>query len=263
MRLRSVPPVYRMEHPVSEDERIKDEDWPVNIGDKVQFKRGKLAGKIVEVLSKQYEINKVGLSESPTKVVVVPKDLWQEGQTSHVVMIPTPVKLEDIRLVATIEGDGGKMEQVAIENVQLGEKYWDPRYGKFLKRRYVFGDDSLEVPWPNPPETEASEIATQPEELERRSYFTTSIIKPPFPQLALKDFRNPYSKYDKPKVTQDILRKLTPPKMPLSETRKAYLKEREEWRERAKDYKLTDEIKEHIGAKVIAHSLGSQSELKK
>lgn len=223
------------------------------VGDRVMIVKGPKKGAVCKV-SRHVEGGGYILDENgPTSTVAVPKMFWQEGQKSHIITYPRAVLGENLRLVASIEDEKtGEMKTVAIENLEFKGKYYDEDYKKVLQYRTVKGQDDLHVPYPRPDPKEDGPLSTEVSTVRDRTYFVHSAIDRPVPEDALLTIRNPYSKYRRAKLTKLDVKRLTPPKMPLSETKKAYYAEKKELSKLPK-VNITDEMKEYLGAKIKEH----------
>lgn len=233
------------------------------VGDRVLIVDGDKKGNICKV-SRHTEHGGYVLDENgPTDTVVVPKQFWTEGQTSHVVTFPKAVTQDKIRLVAEIEDEETKeLKTVAIDHLNFKTgKYFDEDYHKVVPYRSVHGQPELVIPWPRPEPTEDGPICTEVAQVRERSYFVESIVRDSIPEDALLTIRNPNSKFRKAKLTKTQVKQLTPPTMPLTETKKAFWNEKQVLKKRSK-INITDEMKSFLGKKIREHELLKQEQKK-
>lgn len=246
---------------VDEDSKFKSEtEWMFLPGDRVVIMKGELKGQIACIHQHDKETNGYILDENgPTKTVPVPKQFWQEGQTSHITSFPIPLQQDDLKLVADIEDSNkpGEFKTVAVRNIVFRDRYFDKNYKKFMPYRCVAGQEDLVIPWPKPEYQEDRELATNSQIAREQTFWFESIVKSPIPQAALLTIRNPYSKYKRGTLTSRDIAKLVEPKMPLTETKKAFISERKRLAEQSKQIKLSDDDKEKIGAAIYQHFKGS------
>lgn len=253
----STPEFLRSELPRVEDEKrfrtVKD--WSFLPGDRVVIvKRGKWKGKISMIHQHDPETNGYVLDNGPTRAVPIPKEFWQEGQGSHISNIPIVVSKKDIKLVADIDDPNspGKVKTVGIRDIVYRDKYYDEDYKRIMPYRCVGGQENLIIPWPRPKQTEDGYLGTDPHVTREQTFFVDSVVRAPIPEGALLTIRNPKSKYRRGTLSAKDIAKLVAPKMPLTDTKKAYIKERQEQSKREKR-KLTDGDKEQIGAQIFEH----------
>ncbi|KAK9451647.1 uncharacterized protein V1518DRAFT_409148 [Limtongia smithiae] len=193
-------------------------------GDLVQvIKEGPDYGKISQI----YESDSRGIAiENAGREVttVLPKVYWRDGQSQYAINHRGFMHPNDVRLVTTMQGEDGELVKVAVNKLVLGEYYWDDRYKQRLPRRYVVNSRGLSIPWPDPPApvTEGN-YATSYDVARERTFYVTDVTIPPVPPIALDSLRKKFSRNRKPDLTEDEIMRLTPPKMPLSEGKKAYL----------------------------------------
>ncbi|KAH3676280.1 hypothetical protein WICPIJ_009155 [Wickerhamomyces pijperi] len=223
------------------------------VGDRVIITKGQKQGNICKV-SRHVEHGGYVLDENgPTSTVVVPKEFWTEGQKSHVITFPKPVTEDQIRLVAEIEdSQTGQLKTVAVENLEFNGSYFDEDYKKVLPYRSVHGEPDLVIPYPRPEAKEDGPLSTEVGEVRERSFFVESIAKDLIPQEALLTIRNPKSKWRRGKLTRTEVKKLTPPAMPLTDVKKAYLAELQEKALKPTNV-ITEEMKAFLGEKIIKH----------
>ncbi|EDO16539.1 hypothetical protein Kpol_1064p20 [Vanderwaltozyma polyspora DSM 70294] len=242
---------------VLESERFtKPRDWKYLPGDRVVLLKGSKAGNICVIKSLREGTNSFILDENgPTRMVALPKPFWTEGQTSHMIQMPLDVDHSEIRLVADIDDPAkdGSLKTVAVKDVVFGGSYYDEDYKKVMPYRYVNGDRSMVIPWPRPaPVEEECELGTDPVVAREQTFWVDSIVKNPIPKESLLTIRNPYSKHRRGTLTAKEIAHLMAPKMPLTETKKAYLAERKKLAKvRAERPVLSDEEKDKIGAKIF------------
>lgn len=232
-----------------------EKEWKFMPGDRVVVMKGKWRGQTSIIQQHDLETNGFILDENgPTKTVPVPKQFWSEGQTSHMVTFPVAVEQKDLKLVADIDDPTvpGKTKTVAVRDIVFRGSYYDENYKKVMPYRCVAGQEDLIIPWPKPEPKEDGELATDPDTTREQTFWFDSIVKNPIPQGALLTIRNPKSKYRRGTLTAKDIARLVAPKMPLTETKKAYIKERQELSAQPKR-KLTDEDKELIGSAVYEH----------
>lgn len=228
-------------------------DWQFLPGDRVVIMNGSCRGNIVHITKHDIATNGFVLDENgPTKSVAVPKDFWTEGQTTHVVNLPILMQKRDLRLVADIEdtANPGKMKTVAVDHITFKDQYYDENYKKMMPYRCVFGNPDLIIPWPKPEPIEDGDLTTDSETAREQTFWVDSIVRGSIPDAAFTTIRNPHSKYRRGKITPSDLKKLVAPKMPLTETKKAYLEEQKMLHERPKEI-LTEEDKIKIGNRVM------------
>lgn len=256
-RLQSIPEFMRPDLPiVEESHKFKSEqDWKFLPGDRVVIVRGDHRGNVCVIKGRDEHTNGYLLDDNgPTKQVVVPKEYWQEGQTSHVVAIPRTMCQKDLRLVADIEDEGnpGQIKTVAIQNVVFKGKYYDEDYKKILPYRCVYGQTDLVIPWPRPEPVEDGNLGTTPEVTREQTFWVDTAARNPIPRNAFLTIRNPHSKYRRGKITARDLEYLVKPKMPLTESQEAGLAMKEEMA-KVKRPQLTEEDKILISEKVQAY----------
>lgn len=232
-RLQSIPEFMRPDLPlVSETKKFKTEqEWKFLPGDRVVIMEGELKGNICVIKGRDEHTNGYMLDDNgPSKQVVVPKEYWQEGQTSHVVSIPKALLQKDLRLVADIEdaNNPGQTRTVVVQNITFKDSYYDEDYKKMLPYRCVFGQTDLVIPWPRPEEIEEGNLGTSPEITREQSFWVESLARNPIPEGAFLTIRNPHSKHRRGKITAADLRLLVKPEMPLTKSQKASLAMKEQ-----------------------------------
>lgn len=222
------------------------------VGDRVMIVKGPKTGTICKV-SRHVQGGYMLDGNGPTNTAPIPKLYWQEGQKSHVITYPRALPAENLRLVADLEDEKtGVTKTVAVDNLVFKGKYYDEDYKKVLKYRCVKGQEDLVIPYPRPDPKEDGPLCTKVDTVRNRTYFVDTAVRSPVPEDALLTLRNPHSKYRRGKITPLDLKKLTPPKMPLSETKKAFIKEREELKKKPKA-QFTEEMKTFLGSKIKEH----------
>lgn len=232
------------------------------VGDRVIITKGPKKGNICKV-SRHVE-NGYTLDENgPTSTVVVPKEFWTEGQKSHVITFPKAVTQDQIRLVAEIEDETtGALKTVAVENLEFKGSYYDEDYKKVLPYRSVHGNPDLVIPYPRPEAKEDGPLSTEVGEVRERSFFVESLAKDAIPQDALLTIRNPKSKWRRGKLTRTEVKKLTPPTMPLTDVKKAFLAELQEKAMKPTNV-ITEEMKAFLGERVKQHEAVKLEQLNK
>jgi large subunit ribosomal protein L24 len=225
------------------------------VGDRVLIVKGPKSGNVCKV-SRHVEHGGYILDENgPSTTVVVPKQFWTEGQRSHVVTFPKPVTEDQIRLIAEIEDDvSQKAKTVAVDNIEFKGTYYDEDYKKEMPYRTVYGQSDMVIPWPRPAPVEDGSLSTDVNTVRERSYFVESIVRDDIPSDALDSIRKKHSKWRRGKLTKTEVKRLTPPEMPLTETKKAYLAERELKKQQPKIL-ITDEMKAFLGKRVREHEV--------
>ncbi|KAG5361984.1 54S ribosomal protein L40 [Yarrowia sp. C11] len=189
--------VAMAEFSVPEWERFtKDSEWHFMPGDKVQVLTGPDKGKVSQIISRHEEGNSYLVDGvNGTQSFPIPPNLLQEGQTTHMIEFPNPLKQHELRLVAQRPEEDGSTTEVAIAAVECVGTYYDPAYKRVLPRRVMANDHKTEVPWPAPMEpVEHVEGSTEREVARERTHWVTSLVKPPFPMGALPDIRNVHHK---------------------------------------------------------------------
>lgn len=227
-RLKSFPEFMRPDLPIVDEAKrfTTEQDWKFLPGDRVVIVNGEHKGNICVIKGRDEHTNGYLLDDNgPSKQVVVPKEYWQKGQTSHVVDVPKAMRQSDLRLVADIEDESnpGKFKTVAIQNIVFKGKYYDEDYKKVLPYRCVFGETDLIIPWPRPEPIDDGDLATLPEVTREQTFWVDSVVRNPIPHKAFLTIRNPKSKYRRGKITVDDLKYLVKPKMPMTESEKVAL----------------------------------------
>ncbi|KAK9237552.1 hypothetical protein V1525DRAFT_403514 [Lipomyces kononenkoae] len=210
-------------------------DFLYMVGDLVQVtKPGQDYGKISRVSSVHKERSALSLEQvGPSQTSIVPRVYWSDQQSKYVARYPGLVHHNDVRLVTTLPDAEGQFRKVAVTGLVLGERYYDDRYKQRLRHRYVANLPGIAIPWPNPDdEVKPGVFATDYDAARERTFFVTSLAVPPVPPAALESLRDKYARHRKPDLTEDEVQRLTPPEMPLSETKIAFRKELKEMKEK-------------------------------
>jgi large subunit ribosomal protein L24 len=231
------------------------------VGDRVLIVEGEKKGNICKV-SRHSEYGGYVLDENgPTDTVVVPKQFWTEGQTSHVVTFPKAVTEDKIRLVAEVEDEVTKqVKTVAVDHLDFKTgSYFDEDYHKVVPFRSVHGQPDMVIPWPRPEPVEDGPLSTEVAQVRERTYFVESVVRDAIPEEALLTIRNPHSKHRRGTLDRTLVKRLTPPEMPLTDTKKAYMAERAHLQKRSK-VNITDEMKSFLGKKIREHELVKQKQ---
>lgn len=256
----SVPDFIKPSLPeVKETEKFKTcKEWKFMPGDRVVIMKGQYRGNICVV--KQHDITTNGFildDNGPMKNVPVPKQFWLEGQKSHMISVPQAISQKDLKLVADIDDplSPGQTKTVAVRNIEFKGTYYDDNYKKMMPYRTVIGQNDLVIPWPKPEVKEDGDLGTEPSIAREQTFWVDSIVKNPIPKDALLTIRNPYSKFRRGTLTARDISKLVAPRMPLTDVKRAYVKERKELAQRPKP-QLSDDEKEQIGEKVYQHLKG-------
>ncbi|QLQ81404.1 hypothetical protein HG537_0F01650 [Torulaspora globosa] len=253
----SIPAFMRPALPsVKEDEKFQSvKEWKFLPGDRVVITRGEKKGHICVVKQHDSTTNGFILDENgPSMSVPVPKQYWLEGQRTHVLTVPKAVTQQDLRLVADIDDpeNPGQIKTVAVREVEFKGTYYDENYKKMMPYRSVVGENELIIPWPKPEAMEDGELGTDPDFAREQTFWVDSIVKNPIPKSALLTVRNPHSKFRRGVLTARDVAKLVAPKMPLSDTKKAFLEEKKQLARMPRP-KLTEDDKNAIGQKIYDH----------
>ncbi|RLV95496.1 Cell division control protein 31 [Spathaspora sp. JA1] len=244
---------------VPKHERKTDFEVGITQNDLVYVTEGENKGTIAQVFSYNPEYNQVMLSNH-TQQRILPKSRWVEGTTSHIVEIPKFMPLTSIKLAGKDIDAEGKICYVVADEVVFKGEYYDDRYKQWLPKRFVKHHESVEIPWPTPPEIEAGELSTSETLAMEKTWEFQTISTPPIPTDALSEFRNPYSKYKTKKLSALDAYKLNYPEMPLTKEQKIYLANKEKNKVVKKLTPLTQEIKDFIGEKMANHINNIESE---
>lgn len=233
MQERSQIPAFRSEFGQVEEKKryTLPQQWRVQPGDIVLITRGKYAGTTTKVVALQKETNRVFLEQSETKRVVVPKQYWQPGQTSHIIDYPLPQHPHDLKVVGTMVDEAGNEKKIAADKLVFKGEYWDEDYKKMMPYRRVKYNENIIIPWPRPEKIEDCSYSTSEELVEERTFFPNSIIYSDSPSDLLTSMRHPLIKrrykWDKEYLTKSDIKRLVGPKMPLSEAKLAGIEERQ------------------------------------
>lgn len=251
------PPFYRMhlETNVPPDEKISPA--PFATGDRVQMIRGPQKGMIGKI-SQVYEngnsvfVDGLGLPER----VVMPKQIWFQGQTKPVMAVPKLVPYKDLRLVAKTMTEDGKEEDVIIHSFELEGRYFDEDLNDYRPIRRAVHDKRIVIPWPIEKASKSnSEYATDPTVVEERTFFPQSIIESSIPRAAVSQIRNVYSRYKRERYVRSITEqdfaqaKKRENKMPVTPATKELLEKLAKLPPK-KTIPFTKEIEEYISAEM-------------
>ncbi|CCD27303.1 mitochondrial 54S ribosomal protein uL24m MRPL40 NDAI_0K01120 [Naumovozyma dairenensis CBS 421] len=223
---------------VRDEERFDSEkQWRFLVGDRVVITKGKLKGTVTTIRMHDRSTNGYILGPGgPTRKVPVPKTLWSEGQTTHIVEMPQIMKRKDLKLVADIEDPKtGNLKTVAVRDLVFRGGYYDENYKKVMPYRYVAGEQGLIVPWPKPEVVPDGELGTTPENVREQTFWADSYVRNPIPNAALLTIRNPNSKFRKGTLKLKDLARLVAPEMPLTPERKEYLRKEKELKAKNKN----------------------------
>ncbi|KAK9454043.1 hypothetical protein V1511DRAFT_502564 [Dipodascopsis uninucleata] len=235
--------------------KIEEKEFLFEKGDLVQVIKGPEKGKISRIFEIFPHRSAVAL-ESVGKEVkrVLPKVEWTESQDTYVATYNAPIHHDDIRLITSIPDSEGHLRKVAVQNMVLGEYYYDTRYHKRMRRRYVAFSSGVALPWPDPPSPVTDGLfSTSVAEARRPTFFVSSLSEPPVSDVAMESLWNPRSRRHLPPLTDAEIERLTPPSMPLSKTKIAFRKEMEEKKKKAAVVELVQT------AEVIAAALEKRS----
>lgn len=234
--------------PIPKAERkTKLQDIGFASGDVVYITEGEHKGKLSTVFNYSSELNSVLLSNVNEKKLI-PKSYWVDNQTTHVMDYPKQVPLNQIKLAAKDRDDKGKVYYVVADEVIQKEKYYDPRYRKWLPKRFVKNHETIEIPWPNPPqEPKEDYLSTTENQAFEKTWELQSISKKPFPNEVLSQLRNPHSQYKKKLLSEVEARKLNAPSMPLSKEQQIYLSKQQQPK---LPVRLSPEIQDFIGERI-------------
>lgn len=237
MQERSQIPAFRSQfRQVDEKARYQTpQQWGVQPGDTVLITKGKYAGSISKVVALQKETNRVFLEHSETKKVVVPKQYWQPGQTSHIIDYPLPQHPKDLKVVGTLVQEDGTEKKIAADKLVYSGEYWDADYKKMMPYRRVKYNEHIIIPWPRPEPVEDCQYSTSEELVEERTFFPSSIAFTDAPQDLLKSLRHPLIKrpykWNKEYLTKSDIKRLNAPEMPISQDKKNAISERQQIKE--------------------------------
>lgn len=257
MQERSQIPAFRSQfRQVEEKERYSTpQQWGVQPGDTVMITKGKYNGTLTKVVALQKETNRVFLEHSETKRVVVPKQYWQPGQTSHIIDYPLPQHPKDLKVVGTIVEEDGSERKIAADKLVYKGEYWDEDYKKMMPYRRVRYNEDIIIPWPRPESVEDCEYSTTQDLVEERTFYPNSIMYSDSPNDLLTSMRHPLIKrpykWNKEYLTKSDIKRLNPPKMPLSEAKLAGIEERKQIKESLPTQPLPETV-DLIGDKVAS-----------
>jgi large subunit ribosomal protein L24 len=200
------PPFYKMhlDYNVLPSEKV--DPVPFAAGDRVQMIRGPqkgMIGKISQVYESGNAVFVEGLGQ-PQRVVM-PKEIWFQGQTKPVISVPKLVPYKDIRLVAKILNDEGKEEDVVIHSFELSGRYFDKELNNFRPIRRALHDKRIVIPWPiEKVEKSNSTYSTDPSVVEERTFYPQSILESTIPYGAVAQIRNVYSRHKRERYVRPI-----------------------------------------------------------
>lgn len=245
---------------IPEKDKYKDlKDWKFFPGDRVMITKGKGKGMITSVLSYVESANKISVDAAPSKLEIIPRALWEENTASYVHRQPILYEPSDLKLVVKMEDDAGKEKDVIVHKFDFEGLHFNKDYQCYMPTRVVRDKgETLVLPWPAPKLPLKRTAAAGEDENSERTYFVDSAVRNQIPEGALRDIRNPRSKYRRGVFEQRHLNRFLAPQMPLTEARKAYL---ESLKNIKTEDKLTDDVKEMIGAKVKAYIESQKKEL--
>ncbi|QPG75397.1 hypothetical protein FOA43_002751 [Brettanomyces nanus] len=241
----------------------KPEQWKVEVGDRVLMTKGKYRGHVTKVLALHRPTNRLFLELAETKKMVVPKQFWQPGQSTHVIDYPRTVHPDDVKVVGTaIERaeDGTEREKdIAADQLVFKGEYWDADYGKMMPYRRVRFHENIIIPWPRPEPEEECSFSTPIEAAEERTYLPKCLVRTDAPEGIVESLRDPLIKrrykWDKQYITRSEAKKLRQPEMPFSDVKKAMFAERAQIRANTPTEPSTETI-ELVG-KLVADRLNS------
>ncbi|ODQ82530.1 hypothetical protein BABINDRAFT_30584 [Babjeviella inositovora NRRL Y-12698] len=223
------------------------------VGDEVYVTKGEKKGITSKIVSIDYKTKSFILAEGPTQKVLVPPSMVPPGHNSRLIEYPLRMTEKEIQLVGTFYKDGKVANKFIAAQVEYQGAEWSDEYNRMMPHRVVKGHrKTIRIPWPAPEPFKDSVMCTPAETVLKTTYQLDSLVESPIPADALPTIRNPHSKFRKNNLTEKDIWKLTPPKMPLSETKKAALAERAAFK--AKGWTaLTPEMKDFIGERVAKH----------
>ncbi|KAG7735015.1 hypothetical protein KL948_000581 [Ogataea haglerorum] len=243
---------------VLEEQRYtRPEQWKVLEGDRVMFAKGPNKGKFGKVLGLHPSFNTIYTDIAESKPLVIPKQLWQDGQNGYLIDFPKTVSPDDVKVVATLVKEDGTEYDIVAEEVIFKGKYFDEDYKKMMPIRRVKYHEHIIIPWPRPDPAEDCAFSTPPEVAEERTHSENSILKFEQPaDFTIESLRDPVMKrpykWDKQVLKKGDITKLTAPGMPYSETQKAMFEERKQIRE-SQITEMSAEVMEFIGSRVAEH----------
>ncbi|VEU20578.1 DEKNAAC101437 [Brettanomyces naardenensis] len=222
------------------EKRFKRPDqWKVEVGDRVLITEGKYKGHVTKVLALHHPTNRIFLELAETKKLVVPKQFWQAGQSTHVIDYPKTVHPSNVKVVGTIvdtAADGTERERdIAADQLVFKGEYWDEDYGKMMPYRRVKFHENVIIPWPRPEPEEDCAFSTAKEAAEERTYVPNCLVRTDAPENIVESLRDPIMKraykWDKKYITRSEAKRLSSPEMPISEAKKAMFEEKRKIRE--------------------------------
>lgn len=255
MRKRN-PPFFQLQHEITLDERYVIEHPPFVDGDRVQVLKGPDRGKIGKINSVYKQGNSCFVEGlGGTREVVVPKAMWNEGQTTPVIQMPLPIPYDNLRLVSQIKHDDGSVEDVAVHSVTFKGEYYDEDRNCMMPIRRAFHDPSIVIPYPmtvNPIQKSNDSLATQPSVTDKRTFFPPSIVMSPIHISSMDQIRHPYSKWhrdrDSRRITEQEVSLYSAPEMPVTPATKKLLQEVAKLKKPRVEF--TKEMEEYISSEV-------------
>ena len=250
-------PAFRSEfRQVDDKERYTSpKQWGMQPGAQVLITRGKYAGTITKVVALQKETNRVFVENSETKRVVVPKQFWQPGQTSHIIDYPLPQHPRDLKVVGIMVNEDGTEKKIAADKLVFNGEYWDEDYKKMMPYRRVKYNEHIIIPWPRPDPIEDCEYSTSKDLVEERTFAPNSIVYSDAPTDLLVSMRHPLIKrpykWNKQYLTHSDVKKLKGISPILSEAKKAGIAERAAIKESLPTEPLPETV-DLVGDKVAA-----------
>lgn len=247
----NLPTLPKATHLPKAEKRLTYREQEVAKGDLIYITKGQGKGKIVTVESYSKDRDSVYCSEVYQEVVV-PKMYWMEGQQSHLLRIPLAIPRANFKLAAKDKDENGKTYYVVADEVVMKGVSYDDRYRQWMPRRFVKHHESVEIPWPTPPDVKEDYLSTSQDAVLEKSYELQTIAQSPLPKGVLSELRNPHSKHKKRVLSEMEARMINGPKMPLSTEQKIYLAKKAAQPEK-KLSKLSEEVEDFIGQKVADH----------
>lgn len=218
-----------------QDRRYKSpKQWTVQPGDRVLLTKGKYRGHVTKVLGLHHPTNRVFVETADTKKVVVPKQFWQAGQSSHMVNYPKTVRPQDLKVVGTVvetAADGTEREKdIAADQLVFKGEYWDDDYHKMMPYRRIKFHENIIIPWPRPEPEEDCPFSTPVESVEERTYVPNCLVRTDAPAGIVESMRDPLMKrgykWDKKIISHSEAKRLAKPNMPISEAKQAMIDEK-------------------------------------
>lgn len=255
--LRENPPFYRMYLETEVKKEEVQDPAPFAPGDRVQMVRGPQRGMIGQITMLHKEGNCAfvdGLGENQR--IVMPKEVWFQGQTKPVIPVPKLIPYKDLRLVAKIQNDEGKEEDVVIHSFELKGKYFDKNINQYRPIRRAVHDSRIVIPWPIEKAEKSNPIyATDPDVVDERTFYPQSILQSTIPQGAVTQIRNVFSKYKRERYVRPITEvdlvyaREQEPKMPVPPATKKLLEELAKLPAK-KTVPFTKDIEQYIAAEI-------------